>query len=221
MGDPFQSIKTIIFLLQNYWLLTIIVLGWFLRNTIKSWVDSRLTIEVNRFNEAEKEKATHRLEWIKSQYSGELEEAKLRIEIRKAIALELAKQRFEAYKELEIAFGVAGLAVRQFLAYGEPRRSEISTAADVFVKLTAASSVVSERQILLPAKFASDLRELVAFLGSMVIQHRDSGVAASDLVVSSVDLSVKDIKRELRALLEATAIDSMDRAGQQRETPLP
>ena len=221
MADPFQSIKTIIFLLQNYWLLTILVLGWFLRNTIKSWVDSHLTIEVNRYNEAEKEKATHRLEWIKNQYSGDLEEAKLRIEIRKAIALELAKQRFEAYKELEVAFGVAGLAARQFLAYGEPRRSEISTTADVFSKLSAASSVVSERQILLPAKFASDLRELVAFLGNMVIQHRDTGLAASELVVSSVDLSIKDIKKELRALLEATAIDSMDRAGQERKTPLP
>ncbi len=194
-------------LLQDYWLLTVFVLGWFLRNAVKKWVDTKLDLAVTKQAEAIKHKFMAEMEALKLSYSSQLEETKLKIEIRKAAAIEVAKQRIEAYQRIERLLGEAGRTAHIFLTLEPARRADLVPRTEVITKLHAASEAVSEKQLLIPDNDVREFHTLISSMNDLCATHEQANTSLdeTDEAIVELALQVRAFKQRLRELLAAVA----------------
>lgn len=107
---------------QDYWFVVLLALLWFARNAIRSWVDSRLKIEVDARAKAVEAELLTKIELLKASLSSEMEEFKIKVEVRKAVALELVQKRVSAFMHASKSVDQATIAVCTYLAINPESR---------------------------------------------------------------------------------------------------
>lgn len=203
------ALKSAYQLLQDYWLLTVFVLAWFLRHAVQKWVEAKLNVAVTKEAEAIKHQFLAEMEALKLTYSSQLEETKLKIEIRKAAAIEVAKQRIEAYQKIERLLGAAGRSAHIFLTLEPQRRADLMPRTEVITNLHAASEAVSEKQLLVPDEDVKAFHALISDMNDLCAAHEQANttLTETDAAIDDMAKRVRAFKQRLRELLASVAAE--------------
>lgn len=120
--DVTKQIHDGIATVQDYWFVVLLALVWFARNAIRSWIDSRLKMEVDARAKAVEAEVLTKIELLKASLSSDMEEFKVKVEVRKAVALELVQKRVSAFMHASKSVDQATNKVCAFLALDPPSR---------------------------------------------------------------------------------------------------